>query len=160
MSVWSLDTSRGRWQKWTWLCPIRTSLSPVMRSSESLLYRTALTPRTSRSTAGTWPPLPSPWTQPQVFPGGPYSLGSSSSSSSSPCCRGRCRVPAQVNQDGVMALGRLAKQSDLTKLQEWNKKCLRLQFSQEKCQVLHLGRGYPAHQYHMGNTLLSTTEAE
>ncbi|XP_050709502.1 uncharacterized protein LOC126994265 [Eriocheir sinensis] len=38
-------------------CPIRTSLSPVVWSSESPLYRTTVTPRKSRSTAGMWPPL-------------------------------------------------------------------------------------------------------
>ncbi len=35
-----------------------------------------------------------------------------------------------------------------------------LQLNEEKCKVLHLGRGYPASQYHIGNTALSTTEAE
>ncbi len=50
-------------------------------------------------------------------------------------------------------------QEHITKLQEWNKKWL-LQFSEEKSEVMQLGRGYPACQYHMGNTPPSTTEAE
>ena len=50
-------------------------------------------------------------------------------------------------------------QEVITKLQKWNKKWL-LQFNEEKCKAMYLERGNPAHQYHMGNTPLSTTEAE
>lgn len=35
-----------------------------------------------------------------------------------------------------------------------------LQFNNEKFKVMHLGRKNPEHQYHMGNTPVSTTEEE
>lgn len=50
-------------------------------------------------------------------------------------------------------------QEDITKLQEWSNNWL-LQFNEDKCKVMHLGRGNPEHQYHMGSTLLETTQEE
>lgn len=43
-------------------------------------------------------------------------------------------------------------QEYITKLQEWIKKGL-LQFNKEKYKVMHLGRGHPAYQHHMENTI-------
>lgn len=50
-------------------------------------------------------------------------------------------------------------QEDITELQEWSKKW-QLQFNEERYKVLHLGKIFPVHQQHMGNTSLSTAEAE
>ena len=50
-------------------------------------------------------------------------------------------------------------QKDLDKLHEWSNRWL-LQFNEDKCKVMHIGRTNTAHQYHLGSTHLTQTYQE
>ena len=46
---------------------------------------------------------------------------------------------------------------DLDRLHEWSNRWL-LQFNEEKCKVMHIGRNNTGHQYHLGSTHLTETQ--
>ncbi|KAK3875681.1 hypothetical protein Pcinc_019464 [Petrolisthes cinctipes] len=50
-------------------------------------------------------------------------------------------------------------QQDLDKLKEWSRKWL-LQFNEEKCKVMHIGRNNPGYEYTLGPSLLEETVEE
>ncbi len=50
-------------------------------------------------------------------------------------------------------------QRDLNKLKEWSQKWL-LQFNEEKCKVMHIGRNNPGYEYYLGPTALEETVEE
>ena len=50
-------------------------------------------------------------------------------------------------------------QKDLDRLHEWSNRWL-LQFNEEKCKVIHIGRNNTGHQYHLGSTHLTETHKE
>ncbi|CAM5146443.1 unnamed protein product [Natator depressus] len=55
--------------------------------------------------------------------------------------------------------GRYRVQSDLNKLEDWDKRIL-LRFHKDKCRVLHLERKNPMHHYRLGTDWLSSSSAE
>ena len=50
-------------------------------------------------------------------------------------------------------------QEDLMKLQEWSRKWL-LEFNENKCKVMHIGRSNPGYEYQLNNTTLEVTMEE
>ena len=58
--------------------------------------------------------------------------------------------------DDAKLYSRTILQKDLDKLHEWSNKWL-LQFNEDKCKVMHIGRTRNGHQYHLGSTQLTET---
>ncbi|KAK4810780.1 hypothetical protein QYF61_008752 [Mycteria americana] len=65
----------------------------------------------------------------------------------------------KLGGEADMPEGRAATQRDLNRLEKWADRNL-MQFNQGKCQVLHLGRNNPRHQYMLGATQLESSLAE
>ena len=54
---------------------------------------------------------------------------------------------------------RVILQEDLMKLQQWSQKWL-LQFNENKCKVMHIGRRNPGYDYYLNNSVLENTMVE
>ena len=50
-------------------------------------------------------------------------------------------------------------QEDLMKLQEWSRKWL-IEFNENKCKVMHIGRSNPGYEYQLNDTTLEVTKEE
>jgi len=50
-------------------------------------------------------------------------------------------------------------QEDLLKLQEWSRKWL-LEFNENKCKVMHIGRSNPGYEYQLNQATLEVTNVE
>lgn len=48
---------------------------------------------------------------------------------------------------------------DLLKLQEWSRKWL-LEFNENKCKVMHIGRSNPGYEYQLNQATLEVTNVE